>query len=153
MGRPAKGTATYALLKMTKGFIVSEEFVIRELSELFTRLIKDKELIFPEEILENKHYTYKELVEWSKSFSEKRPEIVKITTKIQEILLGRVKNGVISAKIPATFIKFILQTEFSYSDRSETVVSHTIDSELSQDKRELLNTLLGMRENLNRESL
>lgn len=148
MGRAGIGTPGYTVYKVTHGYEVTKKFVLEELLDLYRLLMADRDLIFPEDVLENKHYTYKELVEWSKEYMDDYPEISKITKKIQEILLGRVKKGVVSNKIPSTFIKFILTTEFGYTEKSETIVQHTMDSEISQDKRELLNNLFGGREEI-----
>jgi hypothetical protein len=143
MARPKKTSTRGIVLEIEGDREITEKFVWKEANELFTNLHSDSAVIFPEVLLENKFYTYEDFVSWVVKYSEINPKIRKIGKKIQELLRGRIKKAVTSDRVNPAFIKFLLSTEFGYNEKTVTEVQHKVDTELSAEKRELLDLLRG----------
>lgn len=145
MGRPRKASTQGILLEIDKDHKITERFVLAEAREMYTKLHSDSTVLFPENLMENKFYTYDDFMIWVRNFSENNSKIRQIGKKIQELLRGRIKKAVTSDKVNPAFIKFLLSTEFGYSEKTITEVQHRVDGELSEEKQLLLDMLKGVK--------
>lgn len=153
MGRPRKESTAGILLEINKEHAITEKFILSEAREMYSKLHNDNTLLFPEILMENKFYTYDDFMVWVRKFSENNKKIRQIGKKIQELLRGRIKKAVTSDKVNPAFIKFLLSTEFGYSEKTITEVQHKVDSELSDEKLAMLEALKGVVPDANNESV
>jgi hypothetical protein len=153
MGRPKKDSTAGILMEINKEHPITEKFILSEAREMYTKLHSDPALLFPETLMENKFYTYEDFMSWIRKFSENDKKIRQIGKKIQELLRGRIKKAVTSDRVNPAFIKFLLSTEFGYSEKTITEVQHKVDSELSDEKQALLDALKGVVPDATNESV
>lgn len=106
----------------TKPIIYTKEYVEAEVKFLFEKVLKNEDLIYIGQLVDDRPYTRERLSEWARDFKDD-DEIPHTIAKIKGIFETRAVVGGLKQKLNPAITKFHLINNFDWRDKTE--VDHT----------------------------
>jgi hypothetical protein len=119
---------------ITKPTIYTEEFVLKELNDMVSELIADKDIYLLGDLFETRPYHYQRYSEWAKEFKEKK-EISDTIKRIKNILEYRLNKKGLEGKINPTLTIFNLKNNYDWKDKTEVDMT-TREADLTEEQLE-----------------
>jgi len=103
---------------ITKPVIYTEEFVKKELDDIYSESLQNPDVVVLGEILQKKPYSSQRFSEWAKKFKDNE-EISESIRKIKDLFETRVNVGGLKNKLNPTMAIFNLKNNYGWRDKTE----------------------------------
>lgn len=117
---------------ITKPTIYTEEFVLKELQDMYQEVLEDTELVFIGQLFEKRSYSRQRYSEWANKFKD-NAEISDAIKRLENLLETRLVIGGLKNKLNPTLTIFTLKNKHEWIDKATTVLEdsfYTTDNKL-----------------------
>ena len=105
-------------IMITKPTIYTEEFVKKELDDIYSESLQNPDVVVLGEVLQKKPYSSQRFSEWSEKFKDNK-EISESIKKIKDLFETRVNVGGLKNKLNPTMSIFNLKNNYGWRDKTE----------------------------------
>jgi len=105
-------------IMLTKPTIYTEEFVKKELDDIYSESLQNPDVVVLGEVLQKKPYSSQRFSEWSEKFKDNK-EISESIKKIKDLFETRVNVGGLKNKLNPTMSIFNLKNNYGWRDKTE----------------------------------